>query len=81
MNHWLSKRWHTTNDRCPLCSEAGQEGDSLIELKGIDDFTALFTAEERAHNSPVVHTIETNDSGDDFEDLPPFRCTLHKVSN
>ena len=59
-------RWHTTNDRCPLCSEAGQEGALVI------DFTALFTAEERAHNSPVVHTIETSDSGDDFEDLTPF---------
>ena len=63
--------WRTTNTRCPLCSETGQATDSLVELKGFDDLTALF--QESVLDQPIVQSIEISEgSSDDFEDLPTF---------
>ena len=66
--------WRNTNTRCPLCSICGRMAETF-ELKGIDDFTALFRAGESSGNieassSTDVDTVSTG-SSDEYEDLPP----------
>ena len=71
--------WRNTNTRCPLCSISGRMAEAF-ELKGIDDFTALFCAGESSGNieassSADVDTVTTG-SNDEFEDLPPVNVSV-----
>lgn len=66
--------WRNTHSRCPLCSVSGRMADAF-ELKGIDDFTALFRAGENLETSANVDVdVDTVSTGasDEFEDLPAF---------
>ena len=71
--------WRNTNTRCPLCSISGRMAQAF-ELKGIDDFTALFRAGESSGNIEAsggadVDTVSTG-SSDEFEDLPPVNFNV-----
>jgi len=68
--------WRTTNLRCPLCSVSGST--DAIELKGMDDVIAIFRAGEEATelNQPIdVDANASDNSSDEFADLPPFRVS------
>lgn len=67
--------WRTTNQRCPLCSVSGSM--DTMELKGIDDAIAVFRAGEdtREGDQPVDVDNDSDNSSDDFVDLPPFNVS------
>lgn len=69
-------RWANSNSRCPLCRIETSTTTSF-HLKGIDCITGLFRLVDDRDNvgeaTVEVDTATSEDSSNEFEDLPSFR--------